>query len=98
MKTRSKLAWLREKRKLYWQKPLSKIKRTLILQTVEAMVEDVVEVTTEITLKTLKEMKMKSLKTNLRSCAITVKERGILRMNAESPKRKDKRTLRRKHT
>ena len=65
----------------------------------EAMVEDLVEVLAKITLGTPKKMKTKSLKTNLRSLAITFKERGITRMNVESPRRKDRRrTLRRKHT
>ena len=60
------------------------------------MAEDLVEVPAKITLETPKKMKTKSLKTNLRSHAITCKERGILRMKVESPRRKDRRrTLRR---
>ena len=91
MKIRSKLAWSREKKNLYWRKPLSRIKRRiLILQMAEAMDEDVAEVATKITLKTLKKRKMKSLKINPRLLAITVKVKGTSQMNAESPRKTDK--------
>ena len=63
----------------------------------EAVDEDVAEVVAEITLGIPTKTKMRSLKINLRSPATTIKVRGILPMNVESPRKKERRkTLTRK--
>ena len=65
----------------------------------EAVDKDVAEVAAETILETLRRMRTKNPRINLKLLATIVKAKGTLQMNVESPRRKDqKKTLKRKLT
>ena len=65
----------------------------------EAVDEDMAEVTAKTILETLRRMRTKNPRINVKLLAKIVKAQGTLQMSAESPRKKDrKRALKRKLT